>query len=77
MTAENLGRGDEWFASVTYFGPVTSETKVEYELEVIYLLAKSANLPLWSVIGILGLGLFVFALFRFFKVLRKPRLGSS
>ncbi len=70
VTAEDLAHGDEWFASVSYFGPVTADSRIEYELEMSHPPLKSVNLLIWLIVGALGLGLLAFALFRILKALK-------
>jgi hypothetical protein len=69
VSSDLLRLGEDWFISVYYFGELTSQTRLKYEVEIDYPY-KPPNVGLWLLVGFLGLGLFtitVFGLYRNFS----------
>jgi len=66
VISDQLQFGEDWFVSVYYFGDVTSQTRIKYEIEIDFPYTPP-NPILWLVVGILGLGLFTIAIYGLYK----------
>jgi mannose-6-phosphate isomerase-like protein (cupin superfamily) len=66
VSSDLLQFGEDWFVSVYYFGDITSQTRIKYEIEIDYPY-QPPNPILWLAVGILGLVLFIIAIFGLYK----------
>lgn len=67
VTKEDIKQGNAWEATIDYFGEASPETYISYTLEINYP-NNEPNPLLWSLVGLTGVGFFVFAIFRLRKV---------
>lgn len=70
-TPELLHRSEEWRISVSYFGPVTEQTRIRYELDLDFP-SRRAPLWLWMLLGIVGTVLVVLGIVQLFRLMRRP-----
>lgn len=63
VTQQQLTRGTEWTATVTYFGRIEPNTTLPYSITIEYPVAERPNPLFWSAVGVVGvvlLGVLIF-----------------
>ncbi|MFB2769452.1 hypothetical protein ACE1AT_09210 [Pelatocladus sp. BLCC-F211] len=69
-TPELISRGKEWTVGISYFGDVTEQTQIHYDLSLDFPKRKEL-IWFWIVLGIAGFILVVFGVTKLFFVTRR------
>jgi len=76
VSSDLLRLGEDWYVSVYYFGDLTPQTRIKYEVEIDYPY-KPPNVGLWLAVGILGLVLFTITVFGLYRNYSQSRTNTN